>query len=102
LKEENMTIFRYVCVLLLKYKWNFPSGPSEKSSENPFSHWGKGKRVSYSRVPLIVTGRTEHPFMSICDLHDQLIVNVEKVKIVIFGTYFLTAYKSRFAFLGIQ
>jgi hypothetical protein len=37
LKEENMTIFRYVCVLLLKYKWNFPSGPSEKSSENPLN-----------------------------------------------------------------
>ena len=47
-----------------------------------------------------VADRNEHPFISICDLHDQLLLNVEKVEIFIFGTYLLTAYKSRFTFLG--
>jgi hypothetical protein len=32
-----MTTFRFVCVLLLKYRWNFPSEPSKKSSQNPLN-----------------------------------------------------------------
>ena len=47
-----------------------------------------------------VADRNERPFISICDLHDQLLLNVEKVEIFIFGTYLLTAYKSKFTFLG--
>jgi hypothetical protein len=56
--------------------------------------WEKG-RVSYPRVPVIVAGRSEHPFMSICDLHYQLIVNVEKVKIVTFASYFLNGMQEQ-------
>jgi hypothetical protein len=40
---------------------------------------------------MIVVGRSEHPFMSICDLHEQLILRIDKMKIVvIFASYFLT------------
>jgi hypothetical protein len=45
-----------------------------------------GGRVSFPQVPVIVAGRSKHPFISICDLHDQLLLNVEKVKIVIFAS----------------
>jgi len=45
-----------------------------------------GGRVSFPQVPVIVTGRSEHPFISICELHDQLLLNIEKVKIVIFAS----------------
>ena len=50
--------------------------------------WEKRKEggVSFPQVPVIVTGRSEHPFISICDLHDQLLLNIEKVKIVIFAS----------------
>ena len=27
---------------------------------------------------MIVVGRSEHPFMSICDLHEQLLLSIEK------------------------
>ena len=54
------------------------------------SHMGKAKGgdegVSFPQVPVIVAGRSEHPFISICDLHDQLLLNVEEVKIVIFAS----------------
>jgi hypothetical protein len=49
---------------------------------------------------MIVVGRSEHPFMNICDLHEQLLLSIEKMKIVTFASYFLMAYKSRFAFIG--
>ena len=50
---------------------------------------------------MIVVGRSEHPFMSRCDLHEQLILSIEIMKIVVtFASYFLTAYKSRFTFIG--
>ena len=42
----------------------------------------KGVWVSFPQVPVIVTGRSEHPFISICDLHDQLLLNVEEVKML--------------------
>jgi hypothetical protein len=36
--------------------------------------WEKKKEgVSFPQVPVIVAGRSEHPFISICDLHDQLL-----------------------------
>ena len=49
---------------------------------------GKQEGAIIPRVPVIVAGRSEHPFMSICDLHYQLTVNVEKVKIDTFASYF--------------
>ena len=68
---------------------------------NNFWDLGKKKEASFPRVPMIVVGRSEHPFMSICDLHEQLILRIDKMKIVvIFASYFLTAYKSRFTFMG--
>jgi hypothetical protein len=47
---------------------------------------GKAKGVHFPQVPVIVVGRSEHPFISICDLHDQLLLNVKKVKIVMFAS----------------
>jgi hypothetical protein len=47
---------------------------------------GGEEGVSFPQVPVIVAGRSEHPFISICDLHDQLLLNVEEVKIVIFAS----------------
>jgi hypothetical protein len=29
-----MTTFRFVCVSFLKYRWDFPSGPSKKFSQH--------------------------------------------------------------------
>jgi hypothetical protein len=50
---------------------------------------------------MIVVGRSEHPFMSICDLHEQLLLSIEKMKIVVtFASCFLTAYMIRFTFIG--
>jgi hypothetical protein len=50
---------------------------------------------------MIVVGRSEHPFMSICDLHEQLLLSIEQIKIVVtFASCFLMAYKSRFTFIG--
>jgi hypothetical protein len=97
-----MTTFRFICVSILKYRWDLPSGPSTKSSQHPLNIYlllkptvfiergafGKAKGGGYlsPQVPVIVAGRSEHPFISICELHDQLLLNVEKVKIVIFGS----------------
>jgi hypothetical protein len=70
LKEGNMTTFRFVCVSFLKNRWDFPS---------PYGKSERRRRGIFSQVPVIVAGRSEHPFISICDLHDQLNLNVEKV-----------------------
>ena len=67
---------------------------------NHFWDLVKRKGASFPRVPMIVVGRSEHPFMNICDLHEQLLLSIEKMKIVTFASYFLMAYKSRFAFIG--
>jgi hypothetical protein len=52
----------------------------------PYGKSERRGRVSFPQVPVIIAGRSEHPFISICDLHDQLLLNVEKVKIVIFAS----------------
>ena len=67
---------------------------------NHFWDLGKRKGASFPRVPMIVVGRSEHPFMNICDLHEQLLLSIEKMKIVTFASCFLMAYKSRFTFIG--
>jgi hypothetical protein len=52
---------------------------------------------------MIVVGRNEHPFINICDLHEQLLLSIDKMKIVVtFASCILTAYKSRFTFIGIH
>ena len=53
------------------------------------------KGVSYPRVSIIVEDRSKHPFMSICDLDDQLIVNVEKVKNIFFSSYFVNGQQEQ-------
>ena len=47
---------------------------------------GKRKVVSFPRIPVIVAVRSEDPFRK--HLWYSLILNVEKVKIVIFASYF--------------
>ena len=36
-KKKTWPHVNFLCVSLLKYRWNFPSGPSEKSSQNPLN-----------------------------------------------------------------
>ena len=62
------------------------------------SHMGNRKEASYPPSPCLFKIRVNTNFISICDLHHQLILNVEKVKSVIFASYLLKAYKSRFTF----
>jgi len=44
---------------------------------------------------MTVADRSEHTFMSTCDLHDQLLLRIEKVKIVTFASYFLNGLQEQ-------
>jgi hypothetical protein len=57
---------------------------------------GKRKVVSFPRIPVIVADRSEDPFRK--HLWYSLILNVEKVKIVIFASYFFLRKMTTFRF----
>ena len=62
--------------------------------------FGKREWGIFSRVPMTDADRSEHPFMSICDLHHQLLLSKKKWKLLILlHLIFWTAYKRRFTFI---
>ena len=58
--------------------------------------FGKREGVSFPRVHMTVADRSEHQYKIICGLHDQLLLSIEKVKIVVnFTSYFLNGLQEK-------